>query len=356
MNSKKGQRIMPDFEPVEMSARPKAQRALAIAVSVFMMLLIVSCGNWGWESIDTDNEERLNVFGLISLDETVESFVVVHRTLDTAGPLDVLVGRDTVYFDTWEYFDEDQGVTVRDTFWYDPPWIRYIYETRYVVKDATVLVSDGTQEYVFERAPVATQGQEYWNSYLDIFNDPAIYRNVDGTFVPQGDTEYYLSIETPSGLSTTGMTRTPPLPQIKEQLLPDTVSVRGLFEVEWKYAGDYTATVATGNEGSDYSTWICGLEQWSSLEPGDTTWVSSIDTWCFEEGLPDNEDVSKSMKLRVRFLDENYYGYFLERGDLAEISNILLGEGGIAHGFGVDDGFGVFGSFSADWTQRIAKP
>jgi len=55
-------------------------------------------------------------------------------------------------------------------------------------------------------------------------------------------------------------------------------------------------------------------------------------------------------------MDDNYYGYFLQSGDLAEISNILLGDGGIARGYGIDDGFGVFGSISADWTQRIAKP
>ncbi len=346
---------MPDIEPVEMSARPKAQRALASAVSVFLLLLIVSCGNWGWESIDTDNEERLNIFGLISLDDSIESFIIVHKTLDTAGPLDILVGKDTVYYDTWEYYDYDLEITVSDTFWYETPWIRNIYESRYVVKDATVLVSDGNQDHRFELAPEHSPYDGY-GYYYGIFSDPAIYRNVDGSFTPEPNTEYHVSIETESGLFTTGMTHTPPLPEIKEDLLADTVSIRNLFEVQWKYAGDYATSVATGQTRNDYANWICGLEQWSSIEAGDTTWVSSLDNGCFEEGQFDDETTTTGMNLRVRFMDDNYYGYFLQSGDLAEISNILLGDGGIARGYGIDDGFGVFGSISADWTQRIAKP
>ena len=181
-------------------------RLLSLAL---VSLLVVSCGTWGWESIETDNEEQLNVFGLIAVDDSLESFVVVHKTIDTAGPLEIAVGYDTIYYDAYSYYDDDAGVMVTDTFWYDPPLIYTDYESRHVVKDAIVTISQGNVTYHFERAP--SEAESYW--YSDIWNDPAIYLNVDGSFHPQPDTEYTLHIETPDGLTTTGTTRTPPIPE-----------------------------------------------------------------------------------------------------------------------------------------------
>ena len=314
---------------------------------------MISCGNWGWESIDTDNEERLNIFGLISVDDSLESFIIVHKTLDTAGPEEVMIGQDTIYYDAWEYYDYDLQQTVRDTFWFETPWIRTKYESKYIVKDATVIVSDGDHEYVFERAPLGQNGAPHNESYPYLFEDPAIYRNVDGSFIPRAETTYQLSITTESGLGLTGTVKTPPIPRIKENLLPDTVSVLDQFNMSWTYAGDYNTTVATDYSNAFVTEWVCGIVQHGSVESGDTTWVSEYPDWCLDGWSEIDLEATTEISIRLRYLDENYYDYFISTGNEGTISNLLLGEGRIANSFGVSGGFGVFGAISSDWTKRI---
>ena len=322
--------------------------------SLFLMLMY-SCGTWGWESIETDNEEKLNIFGVISLDDSLQSFIIVHKTLDTAGPDELEVGRDTVYYQVWDYYDYDLEETVVDTYWYDPPWIRTVYESRYLVKDATVTVSDGVQDYSFVRGP-ENISHVFDSGLSNDFYDPAMYLNLDGSFRPLPDTDYTLEITTEQGLQVTGAVHTPPIPEIKEALLPDTVSIRNLFNLEWHYRGNYVTSVTTDYIDNYHDQYICGLDSRSTLEAGDTTWVSSFPTWCFEEFDYSDPDAVTRMAIRVRFIDENYDRYFLSTGEVATISNILLGEGGIAEGYGIDGGFGVFGAVSADWSNRLARP
>lgn len=322
----------------------------------FLLLALIACGNWGWESIETDNEEQLNVFGLISLDTTVQSFVVVHKTLDTAGPDEVVVGRDTVYYEAWEWFNEDTGLMERDTFWYNPPYVRSLYESKYIVKDASVIISDGQTEYEFIRSPQDPRsGGEYWQYGGEILYDPALYLNTDNRFIPKPDTEYSLTVTTPDGHHLTGITTTPGIPLINETQLDDTLSIRNLFQLEWAYNGDYYTSIATGQTGDMWEYYICGIDQKGLVEPGDTTWTSSIDSWCLND-IPNNNALAE-MGIRIRYIDENYYRYFLATDDGTEnISNFLIGEGSIGTSYGVEGGFGVFGSLSADWTQRIAVP
>jgi hypothetical protein len=296
-----------------------------------LLFIFISCGNWGWESIDTDNEEQLNVFGLISLDDSLESFVVVHKTLDTAGPDEVIVGEDIYGFP--------------------------IYESLYVVKDATVTISDETQEYVFKRSPSGNSPSEEYFGSIDIFSDPAIYLNTDQSFSPQPNTNYDLHITTPDGLELSGSLTTPPIPEINESALDDTLSIKNLFQISWIDKGEYTATIATGSIGTYWDSRICGMEQSGLVQAGDTTWNSTFQSWCYEyiEEPPTTE--SASLDIRLRYLDENYYKYFLasdEGGDF--ISNIFVGPGGIGSAYGVEGGYGVFGAISADWTKRIATP
>ena len=322
-----------------------------------LLFIFVSCGNWGWESIDTDNEEQLNIFGLISLDDSLESFILVHKTLDTAGPTDSITGYDTTYYEAWEWYNEDTGVTERDTFWYDPPYIRSLTESLYLVKDATVTVSDADRSYSFTRNPTDTdRGDEYeYYGYDDVFSDPAVYTNVDGSFNPQPDTEYILTITTPGGHHLTGSTVTPALPRIKEDALEDTLSIKGLYEVRWDYVGDYNTLIVTGLIPNSWGEYICASDQRRYLEPGDTTWNSEYYSWCL--GSNDNPDAVALMDIRLRYLDENYYRYFAGINEGSEgISNFLIGEGSIGTAFGVEGGFGVFGALSSYWTRRYATP
>jgi hypothetical protein len=332
----------------------KTKALLRGSTIALLFLLIVSCGKWGWESIETDNEEQLNVFGLISLDDSVSSFIVVHKTLDTAGPDQIVVGKDTIYYQAYEWEDWETGETIYDTSWYDPPWIRTRYESRYIVKDAEVTISDGTVEYQFIRDPAHNSDVES-SSYGDIYSDPAIYLNLDQSFIPQPETNYTLDIRTPGGLTLTGAVRTPPRPQIIESSLADTLSIRNLFQVSWHYVGAYSAVVTTGRKNNSGEFWICGLEQSGIIQPEDTTWNSTIKSWCND--VAPEADALSDMDIRLRLLDENYYKYFLTTDDdVADISNFLIGTGGIGSAYGVEGCFGVFGAISADWTNRIATP
>lgn len=342
-------------EPVEVLSKHDHSKPYRFFLVIFMFMMMTSCGNWGWEAIDTDNEEKLNIFGLISLDDSLASFVIVHKTLDTAGPDAEIVGYDTVFYEAWEWFNEDTGMFERDTFWYDPPWIRTLRESLYIVKDATVIISDDDQSYHFIRSPGLVTDPRYDFYYDAFFSDPAIYLNTDGTFEPKPNTEYMLSITTPGGHHVTGSLTTPPLPRIKVDELDDTLSINRLFAVNWQYQGDFNTTISTGKASDDWEKYICGMDQFGVIEPGDTTWTSTIDSWCLENEPP--EEIVVLMDLRLRYLDENYYRYFLASDDQVEnISNFLIGEGSIGTAYGIEGGFGVFGAMSADWVTRYARP
>ncbi len=323
------------------------------ALFIFSLLVITSCGNWGWESIDTDNQEKLNIFGLISLDDSVSSFVIVHKTLDTAGPDAEIVGYDTIYFDAYERYNDDTGMFERDTFWYDPPYIRTLRESLYVVKDAAVTISDGAQTYSFVRSPEISDDENYW--YEDIFSDPGIYKNIDGTFSALPNTEYTLSITTPAGHAVSGSLTTPGIPIIKLDELDDTLSINSTFDVNWNYNGAFNSTISTGFASQNWENYICGIDQFGVMEPGDTTWTSTVDSWCLEN--PRGDGLVASMGIRLRYLDENYYRYFLATdNDVEDISNFLIGEGSIGTAYGIEGGFGVFGALSADRVNRFATP
>ncbi|NQV42746.1 MAG: hypothetical protein HQ506_10345 [Candidatus Marinimicrobia bacterium] len=327
---------------------------LQTSTITIILTLFISCGNWGWESIDTDNEEKLNIFGLISLDDSLESFVIVHKTLETSGPDDRVVGSDTIYYHVIEWYNEDTGGVESDTNWYEEPWVQTITEPLYIVKDATVIISDGTQDFEFHRQqPNLDNHYFYWRD--DYLVDLARYVDTTGQFTPQANTLYTLTISTPGGLAVTGSLTTPSLPVIYESTTIDTVSMRQPFQVSWAYAGDFTTLVATGYPSDDYREfYLCGMEQQSAVEPGDTTWTSTTDPYCFDEF--GNSDQISEMDIRVRFVDDNYAEYFVHGGgDAGDISNILIGEGGIGEGFGIEGGFGVFGALSSSRIKRHAR-
>ena len=344
MNSNKIQRVAPH----------KEHSVLVVTITLFLLFVLISCGNWGWESIDTDNEEKLNIFGLISLDDSLESFVIVHKTLDTSGPDERAIGMDTIYYNVYEWYNEDTGMFESDTHWFEEPWIQTITEPLYIVKDATVIISDGTQNFEFRRQPPHLVNEySYWRD--DYLSDLARYVDTTGQFTPQINTQYTLTINTPDGLAVTGSLTTPPRPVIYESTTIDTVSMRQPFQVSWAFAGDYTTVVATGySNDHNYDFYLCGMEQQSAVEPGDTTWTSSTDPYCFEEFS--NPDLVTEMDIRVRFVDENYDKYFVQGGgDPQDISNILIGEGGIGGGIGIEGGLGVFGAFSSSRIIRHAR-
>ena len=79
-----------------------------------------------WEDVTSDHDPVLNVFGLLSADSILTSFVRVNRTLDMEEAADSLI-RDTIG---------------------DAVFIYYI--SRFLIRDAEVIVSNGVNEYIFE--------------------------------------------------------------------------------------------------------------------------------------------------------------------------------------------------------------
>ena len=49
-----------------------------------------------WEKIEADYDPELIVFGLISLDPEIDSFVKVYRTLELSEESEIVVNNDTI--------------------------------------------------------------------------------------------------------------------------------------------------------------------------------------------------------------------------------------------------------------------
>ena len=69
-----------------------------------MILFSNACEEGTWELLEVDYEPVLNVFGIISLDPEVDSFVRVYRTTNLSEESEIYVGIDTISFDNEDYF------------------------------------------------------------------------------------------------------------------------------------------------------------------------------------------------------------------------------------------------------------
>ena len=65
---------------------------------LFPMLLMYSCyKSTEWEDVTADYDPVLNVIGVISLDESIESFVEIYPTIDLTSLSMELVGYDSTF-------------------------------------------------------------------------------------------------------------------------------------------------------------------------------------------------------------------------------------------------------------------
>ena len=158
-----------------------------------------------WEDVTSDHDPVLNVFGLISADSLVTSFVRVQRTLDMEETADSLI-RDTI------------GGTV---------FIYYI--SRFLIRDAEVIISNGLNEYIFEYNDYSF-GQNGSLSEVYLYQGDDLY--------PQPGETWTLNVTAPGGFSVTGETIVPPLPQIFSEELPDTFQLDQTMEITWQPMAD----------------------------------------------------------------------------------------------------------------------
>ncbi len=331
---------------------------IKILLLVLLLGILGTCGRYGWEPVDVKTEPRLNVMAVLALDDSVESVVVVHRTLDTKGPSFIRTRNDSAYYYLVPLFDENNQFIGYDTVWNRG----YIDSSLYLVPDADVRIQDDQQEWRF----TLHQPDSGDRFYAPLTGGSAAYYS--SGFEPQPNTTYTLSIHTPAGLTASGTITTPPVPVIRQGDLADTLSIKNTFSLRWQYAGNVAGDIAAGvpysywdEEGED-GIWICGSDQYRLFHRGDTTWTSAYPSFCIENAdwldpIYDSLNVSAPYEIRLRYFDENYYRYFMVNSEgNVSVTNFLLGAGNIGTSEGIEGGFGVFGAFSTTRIHRILKP
>jgi len=250
-----------------------------------------------WEDVTSDHESTLNIFGLISADSILTSFVRVHRTLDMEAP------------------------------------------PRFIIRDAEVIISNGMNEYIFEY----TDGP--WDED-QVFQEVYLYPGND--LNPQPGETWTLNVTTPGGLSVTGETIVPPLPQIFNEELPDSFHLNQTMEITWQPMADNYQIMNIGNYGGGFS---CDLWQENIIKPEEESWTYRRDI-CNESN--DQEWDEDLLLLNLMSMDNNYFDFFIRFGEV-EFSSSTIGEGGSGRSFGIDGGIGVFGSVAIDrhWIPMI---
>ena len=278
-----------------------------------------------WEDVKSDHDPALNVFGLLSADSILTSFVRVHRTLDMEEAADSLT-RDTIGGNTF-----------------------ISYTSRFIIRDAEVIVSNGENEFLFE----------YTDYSFDLNGSLSeVYQYQGYDLYPQPGETWTLNITTPGGLSVTGETIIPPLPQISSEELPDSFQLDQTMDITWQPMADNYQIMNIGNYlgyfgYDDYygGGFSCGLWQENIIKPEEESWTYRRDI-CDESY--DQEWDEDLLLLNLMSMDNNYFDYFIKFGEV-EFSSSTIGEGGFGRSFGIDGGIGVFGSVAIDrhWIPMI---
>ena len=271
-----------------------------------------------WEDVTSDHDPVLNVFGLLSADSILTSFVRVHRTLDMEEAADSLT-RDTIGGN-----------------------IFISYTSRFIIRDAEVIVSNGENEFLFE----------YTDYSFDLNGSLSeVYQYQGDDLYPQPGETWTLNVTTPGGLSVTGETIIPPLPQISSEELPDSFQLDQTMEITWQPMADNYQIMNIGNYlgyfgYDDYygGGFSCGLWQENIIKPEEESWTYRRDICDVNYYQEWDEDL---LLLNLMSMDNNYFDYFIRYGEV-EYSSSTIGEGGSGRSFGIDGGIGVFGSVAID--------
>lgn len=310
-----------------------------------------------WEDIESDYDHVLNVLGIISLDEEVSSFVGIYRTTDLGEMSQVFAGVDTVWWDEQNYYLDS------------------LYEPAALIKDAIVQISDGTKNYEFNFVEKITfidtiyfdttftfYGYSFdWDTTIYDTNNIRInfYVDTTGTFIPQSETNYELSITAPGFDPVYGSLTTPNFPELRDTLIADTIVSRSTFEIHWSPAEDTTKGFLSGtvlNEWSDYwdesKNW-CRPYFERIVNLSDSLYTVPTE---FCEESQDDELISEEYFIRLTSMDDNYFKYFI-RDEVEDYSNFLIDSPTTkGRSVGIEGGFGVFGSIATDEVYRIVVP
>ena len=285
-----------------------------------------------WEDVEADYEPELNIIGILSGDTLVTSFVRVHRTLRVDEAADTLM-RDTIFGNVVPY-----------------------YASRFVIRDAQVTLSNSTKDYTLQlmKSVEDNRRENLYEAY--------VYNGED--LNPKPGEKWTLSVTTPGGLSATGETIVPPLPQLNKEQLPDSFNTNQTMDIFWVAQQDNYQLVNVNNyqsylfyddydteEGKNYDS--CGFWQELVVSPGDTVWTYRRDI-CEDAvriGETNDYETEDFLLINLMSMDNNYHNYFLKYGgdgEDKEFSSLFLGQGGSGRSFGIQGGIGLFGSIGFD--------
>ena len=297
-------------------------------ISIFFISCSIELPDLEWEDVTSNHESTLNIIGLISTDSLRTSFVKVQRTLDMNEASDSLI-RDTI------------GSSI------------YIfYTSRFIVRNAEVVVSNGVNDYIFEYTDFS-----YDVDKDKVFQEVYVYNGDD--LNPQPGEIWTLNVLVPDGLEATGQTTIPPIPKIFTENLPDTFQIFREMEMRWLPMNDNHQLINSDYLGEygyddyfDGSSYICGINQEYIISPEESS-ATFRREWCDSEfNEPSwNEEI---LLFSLMSMDNNYYDYFIRYRDAEFTSS--FGSGGSGRNFGINGGIGVFGSIAIDRHSMIMIP
>ena len=278
-----------------------------------------------WEKIEADYDPELIVFGLISLDPEIDSFVKVYRTLELSEESEIIASTDTFQTD-------------------DSTYIFSNYEPAGLIKNAEVsITSNGTSipfnfvsSQLFEREK---------NHYLDTL----------GIFIPQPGTIYTLNISVPGYPLVKGELLTPIIPVLIDSLIQDTISIKRDYDIVWEKLnsgkGILTGRLGGVKDGEVSDSFIdCNpnLDRVVDIQEGSYKVLAKI---CDDPPL----DIMLPYKIGLMTMDDNYYQYFI-KGEGSKYNNFLLGsETTAGYSVGIEGALGVFGSIASTMTTVLIK-
>ena len=291
--------------------------------SIFVAFIIIfnGCAEGEWELLEVDYEPVLNVFGLISLDPEVDSFVRVYRTTNLSEESEIFVGVDTFIFG---------GGSV---------YLDSIYEPAGLIKNAQVSIKANGTSIPFIFVPKQYSWEREKNIYLDTL----------GTFTPQPGTTYLLDVTVPGYDSVKGELLTPGIPVLIDSLIQDTISIKRSYNIVWEQLNGGKGYLSGRLRGWKRA-FECDPEFDRVVDLQKGTYTVPVRICGGRQGEPGEPEL---FTIRLMTMDENYYEYFI-KGEEGKYSNFLLGSGTTAgQSVGIEGALGVFGAVASSKVQRV---
>lgn len=309
-----------------------------ISLISMTFILLVSCGKWGWEPVTSDHEPTLNVFAVMFLGDSITAepcYIYVHQSLDLEQDEEIIAGNDTTWYGPDPLYDY---------------YVTEITKSAYIVEDARVFITNGVDTTYFYYTPPQFLEDYGWITL-------ASYIDTSDNFVPQPNREYILTVSTPDGRSVTGKVKTPSVPHIYNEQVPDTLFNRRTFTIPFKPIADNQHFRIRMNSIDRFNR-SCGTDRVYVLQDvSDTTWTSKVENCTDAFGYIYGGKDSTVVSVALEAMDSNFYEYFIKNAGEVEYINILAGiEGNSGFSAGIEGGYGIFGAIAVDRIERVYIP